>query len=80
MNVKIIELMDILDEEAACYRDMQRVLTEEQASISFSRKERFDQVQHAKRKRWWSSSSSLKKREKRWSVNCRKDMQQTAIL
>jgi flagellar biosynthesis/type III secretory pathway chaperone len=45
MNVKIIELMDILDEEAACYRDMQRVLTEEQASISFSRKECFDQVQ-----------------------------------
>ena len=48
MNMKIIELMDILDEEAACYRDMQRVLTEEQASISFSRKERFDQVQYEK--------------------------------
>ena len=48
MNVKIIELMDILDEEAACYRDMQRVLTDEQTSISFSQKERFDQVQHKK--------------------------------
>jgi flagellar biosynthesis/type III secretory pathway chaperone len=46
--MKIIELMDILDEEATCYRDMQRVLTEEQASISFSRKERFDQVQYEK--------------------------------
>ncbi len=48
MNVKINELLDILDEEAACYQEMQRVLTDEERSISFSRKERFDQVQHEK--------------------------------
>ena len=48
MNEKIIELLDLLDEEAACYRGMQRVLTDEETSISFSRKERFDQVQYQK--------------------------------
>jgi flagellar biosynthesis/type III secretory pathway chaperone len=48
MNVKIVELLDVLDEEAACYRNMQRVLTDEEASISLSRKERFDQVQYEK--------------------------------
>ena len=48
MNVKIIELLDLLDEEAACYREMQRVLTDEERSISFSRKKRFDQVQSDK--------------------------------
>ena len=48
MNVKIIELLDILDEEAACYRDMQRVLVDEETSISLSRKEPFDQVQNEK--------------------------------
>lgn len=48
MNVKIVELLDVLDEEAACYRDMQRVLIDEEASISFSRKEPFDQVQYEK--------------------------------
>ena len=48
MNMKILELMDILDEEAACYRDMQRVLDDEEASISLSKKERFDQIQYEK--------------------------------
>ena len=45
MNMKIIELLDILDEEAACYQEMQRVLTDEETSISFTRRQRFDQVQ-----------------------------------
>ena len=49
MNAKIIELLDLLDEEAACDRDMQRVLTEEKTSMSLSRKDRFDQVQHEKK-------------------------------
>lgn len=48
MNVTIIDLLDILDEEAACYRDLQRVLAEEETSISLSRKNRFNQVQHEK--------------------------------
>ncbi len=48
MNVKIIELLDLLDEEAACYREMQRILVDEETSISLSRKEPFDQVQNEK--------------------------------
>ncbi|MEE4112166.1 MAG: flagellar protein FlgN [Desulfobacteraceae bacterium] len=48
MNVKIIELLDILDEEAACYLEMQRVLDDEERSISLSGRERFDRVQHDK--------------------------------
>jgi len=48
MNTMIIELVDILDQEAASYRDMQRVLVDEENSISFSKKEPFDQVQDAK--------------------------------
>jgi len=48
MNPTIIELIGVLDEEAACYRDMQRILIEEQASICLTRKQGFDQVQHAK--------------------------------
>ena len=48
MNATIIELLELLDEEAACYRDMQRVLADEATSISLSRKEPFDQLQHAK--------------------------------
>ena len=48
MNVKIRKLMAILDAETACYREMQRVLTEEQTSISFSSNERFDDVQSEK--------------------------------
>lgn len=48
MNVKIIELMAILDEETACYADMRRVLADEAATISLSRKDRFDQVQYEK--------------------------------
>lgn len=48
INLKIIELIDLLDEETACYRDMQRVLIEEHASISLTGKQRFDSVQHAK--------------------------------
>lgn len=45
MNAKMIELLDILDEEAACYRDMKSILADEEESISLSRKERFDYVQ-----------------------------------
>ncbi len=48
MNVKMHELMEILDEEAACYQAMQRVLTDEAASMSFTGRERFDQVQDEK--------------------------------
>ena len=48
MNVKIIELLDLLDEEAACYREMRRILVDEETSISLSRKEPFDQVQNEK--------------------------------
>ncbi len=45
MKTKIMELLAVLDEEAACYRDMQRVLGDEKASMSLSDRERFDQVQ-----------------------------------
>lgn len=45
MNEKISTLLAILDEETSGYRDMQKVLADEEASISFSRKERFDEVQ-----------------------------------
>ena len=48
MKVKIIELLDLLDEEAACYREMQRILVDEETSISLSRKEPFDQIQNEK--------------------------------
>lgn len=48
MNAKINELLTVLDEETASYVDMQRILTDEQASISLLKKERFDQVQYEK--------------------------------
>ncbi|MBC2711726.1 MAG: flagellar protein FlgN [Desulfosarcina sp.] len=48
MDVKIMALLAILDEEAVCYRTMKSVLADEEASISLSGKERFDQVQHEK--------------------------------
>lgn len=48
MNAKIIELLAILDDEAACYREMRRVLADEEASLSLSNKDRFDQVQDEK--------------------------------
>ncbi|GEM_PF-2140991 len=45
MQPMILKLLTTLDEEATGYQDMEKVLTEEEASISFSRRERFDQVQ-----------------------------------
>ncbi|MCB2147982.1 MAG: flagellar protein FlgN [Deltaproteobacteria bacterium] len=48
MNVKIIELLTLLDEETACYQSMQNVLIDEETSISLSRKEPFDRVQYEK--------------------------------
>jgi flagellar biosynthesis/type III secretory pathway chaperone len=45
MNAKISPLLAILDEETICYRDMEKVLAAEEQSISFSTKERFDEVQ-----------------------------------
>lgn len=48
MKKKIIELLDILDEEAGCYRGMKSVLADEEKSISLSRKERFGHVQREK--------------------------------
>ena len=45
MNAKISLLLAILDEETICYRDMEKVLAAEEQSISFSTKERFDEVQ-----------------------------------
>ena len=48
MNTKIMELMVVLDKETACYRTMRNVLDDEQASISLSTKQRFDNVQHEK--------------------------------
>jgi flagellar biosynthesis/type III secretory pathway chaperone len=64
MNVTIIELLDILDKEAACYQEMKRVLTDEATSISLSRKERFDQVQYEKemlvaRLRWHEEKRNI---------------------
>jgi flagellar biosynthesis/type III secretory pathway chaperone len=40
--------MTLLDDEAACYRQMQEVLAAEKESVSFSKRERFDQVEQAK--------------------------------
>lgn len=48
MNEKIIELLTLLVEETACYQSMQKVLVDEETSISLSRKEPFDRVQHEK--------------------------------
>ena len=48
MNVKILELLTLLDEETACYQSMQRVMVDEETSISLSRKEPFDRVQYEK--------------------------------
>ena len=48
MNVKMNGLLDLLDEETACYQKMQRVLTDEESSMSLTRKERFVQVKHEK--------------------------------
>jgi flagellar biosynthesis/type III secretory pathway chaperone len=48
MNEKIIELLTILDDEAACYRDMQRVLADEEASVSLVDKVHFDRVRTQK--------------------------------
>jgi flagellar biosynthesis/type III secretory pathway chaperone len=45
MDAKIIELLAVLDDETACYRDMRRVLDDEDALISLSRRDPFDQVQ-----------------------------------
>jgi flagellar biosynthesis/type III secretory pathway chaperone len=48
MNVKITELLTLLDEETACYQGMQKVLADEESSISLSRKEPFGRVQYEK--------------------------------
>lgn len=48
MNVTIMKLLAILDEETACYRAMQNILAEEEASITLSGKDGFDQVQIGK--------------------------------
>ena len=48
MDAKIFELLDLLDDETACYQDMQRILVDEETSISLSSKEPFDQVQNEK--------------------------------
>jgi flagellar biosynthesis/type III secretory pathway chaperone len=48
MNVTINDLLDLLDEEAACYREMQRILADEETSMSLSGKGRFDQVRDEK--------------------------------
>ncbi|BBO66786.1 hypothetical protein DSCA_07160 [Desulfosarcina alkanivorans] len=45
MNVMISTLLSILDEETSCYREMENLLADEEESISFSRKDRFDTVQ-----------------------------------
>lgn len=48
MRTQMDKLLRVLDEEADCYRDMKSVLIDEQASLSFLRKERFEQVQQKK--------------------------------
>lgn len=48
MRMKIDKLLRVLDEETDCYRDMKTVLIDEQASLSFLRKESFEQVQKKK--------------------------------
>ena len=45
MNVTIEKLLTALDEETAGYVGMEKVLADEEASLSFSRKERFEHVQ-----------------------------------
>lgn len=41
-------LLDVLDEETACYAEMDNLLTDENASISLSGRERFDHIQSLK--------------------------------
>lgn len=48
MKSTITQLMALLDDEAACYRQMQDVLAAEKDSVSFSKRERFDQVEEDK--------------------------------
>jgi flagellar biosynthesis/type III secretory pathway chaperone len=48
MKSTITQLMALLDDEAACYRQMQDVLAAEKESVSLSKKERFDQVEQDK--------------------------------
>ncbi|MFO7716033.1 flagellar protein FlgN [Desulfosarcina sp.] len=45
MNMKIMELLAILDAESACYREMQRVLAEEAGSLALAKKVQFDTIQ-----------------------------------
>ena len=48
MPTQIQALIEVLDAEAACYRKMQTVLSDEAAAISLSRKTNFDRVQAEK--------------------------------
>jgi flagellar biosynthesis/type III secretory pathway chaperone len=48
MNATIRKLIALMDEETACYRDMQILLTDEEASLSLIGRDRFEQVQQAK--------------------------------
>jgi flagellar biosynthesis/type III secretory pathway chaperone len=48
INVKIPTLLAILDEETACYQKMEKILSDEEESISFSKNARFDEVQSEK--------------------------------
>jgi flagellar biosynthesis/type III secretory pathway chaperone len=48
MKSTIMQLMALLDDEAACYRQMQDLLVWEKESVSLSKKERFDQVEQDK--------------------------------
>lgn len=45
MDRKVINLLDVMDDEAKCYQEMKSVLADEQASLSLERNERFDQIQ-----------------------------------
>lgn len=45
MHAKIDPLLSLLDEETACYQDMQRVLAKEKDAMSFSAKARFDRIE-----------------------------------
>ena len=49
MNAKIRELIALIDDETACYQDMHHLLTDEEESLSFTTRDRFDQVQQAKK-------------------------------
>jgi flagellar biosynthesis/type III secretory pathway chaperone len=48
MNTKIAQLMELLDTEADCYRDMLGVLAAEKESISFTEKRHFDRIEQDK--------------------------------